>query len=68
MEKKIKGGSTSKVIVTSVDGSVQEFTNKELMEKIIATSNEKQWHVTEGGIQLHNNSYITKLGTYGDGK
>ena len=37
------------------------------MEKVIAASNEKQWHITEGGIQLHDTPFVDKLGTYGDG-
>ena len=47
MEKKIKGGSTSKVTITSENGSILEYTDKEPMEKVIAASNEKQWHKTE---------------------
>ena len=68
LEKKIKGGSTSKVTITSDNGSILEYTDKEPMEKGFAISNEKQWHKTEGGSQLHTPSFVNKLGTYGEGK
>ena len=41
MEQKIKGGSTSKVVVTSEDGKVEEYISKSPMEKVTATSNEQ---------------------------
>ena len=59
--------STSKVVITSDTGEVQEFTNKKDMEKVIATSNELKWHQTEGGSQLHSDSFISKLGSFGNG-
>ena len=67
MEKKHKGGSTSKVIITSKDGSTEEYTSKLPMEKVIASSNEKQWHQTEGGSQLLQDEFIEKLGNHGEG-
>ena len=33
---------------------------------MIVKSNEAQWHITEGGSQLHNNGFIKKLGTFGE--
>ena len=68
MEKKLKGGSTSKVVITSDDGTKIEYSDKISVERVIATSNEKQWHVTEGGSQLHTPPFIAKLGTYGEGE
>ena len=68
MENKLKGGSTSKVIITSNDGSTKEYTDKVSMEEVISKSNEKQWHITEGGSQLHTSPFVAKLGTYGEGK
>ena len=67
MEKKLKGGSTSKVVITSDDGTKIEYSDKKSVERVIATSNEKQWHATEGGSQLHTPTFIAKLGTYGEG-
>ena len=67
MECKLKGGSTSKVIITSNDGSVREYINTKAMEDIIAKSNEAKYHATEGESQLHQKDFIDKLGTYGDG-
>ena len=37
------------------------------MERVIAKSNEAQWHKTEGGSHLHNIEFIEKLGSYGEG-
>ena len=37
------------------------------MERVIAKSNEAQWHKTEGGSQLHNIEFTEKLGSYGEG-
>ena len=68
MKKKIKGGSTNKVSVTSEHGVAQEITGKEKMEEVIAESNESQWHMTEGGSQLHHKEFTNKLGTFGEGK
>ena len=67
MEDKIRGGSTLKVVITAADGNIHEFTDKIPMEKVIAASNEKQWHIAEGGSQLHDTQFVNKLGTYGDG-
>ena len=53
MENKLKGGSTSKVVVTSEDGTIKEFVSKPTMEKVIAESNEAKYHASEGGSQLH---------------
>ena len=41
MEDKVKGGSTNKVIITEENGDVKEYNKKEEMEKVIASSNEK---------------------------
>ena len=67
MEGKIRSGSTSKVIVTSTDGSVKEFFNKKDMEEVISKSNEAKYHATEGGSQLHQKEFTERLGTYGEG-
>ena len=67
MEQKIKGGATSKVVVASEDGQVEEYISKAPIEKAIAVSNEKNWHTTEGGSQLHDQEFVDKLGAYGKG-
>ena len=54
--------------ITSENGTVTEYIDKDHMEKVIAISNEKQWHLIEGGSQLHTPPFIEKLGTYGEGK
>ena len=41
MEKKIKGGSTNRVIVTNEIGEVVEYNKKNDMRKVIMESNEK---------------------------
>ena len=45
-----------------------EYMDKESLEKIIAISNERPWHVKEGVNQLHTPLYVEKLGMYGEGK
>ena len=39
MEKKIRGGSTTKVTVTSPVGGMEEYTEKDAMEEVIDPSN-----------------------------
>ena len=41
MEQKIKGGSTSKVVITSSSGEIKEYTDKKSIEKVIAPCNGK---------------------------
>ena len=41
MEKKLKGGCTSRVQVTNIDGTVKEYITKQPMEEVIAISNKK---------------------------
>ena len=48
MERKMKGGSTSK-LTTHINGELIEYTDKASIEIIFAFSNEKKYHVTEGG-------------------
>ena len=67
MEKKLRGGSTSKVVVTSESGFVTEYTDKKSMEAVIAPANENKWHQTEGGSQLYDEEFINKLGRFCEG-
>ena len=67
MEGKIKGGSTSK-LTTKINGELVEHTDKGSIERIIATANQKKYHVTEGGSQLLSREYITAFGLHGEGE
>ena len=69
-EKTFKGGSTSKVVVTSSNGSIKEYNTKEPMEKVIAVSNECKWHQTEtkSKSDLLKLELIDELGLYGEGE
>ena len=37
------------------------------MEEVISPCNESKWHQTEGGSQLHQDKFTSKLGRCGDG-
>ena len=65
--EKNRGGSTSKVVTTSSNGEVKEYTDKQSIEEVIAPAHEEKQHQTEGRSQLHDENFISKLGTYGDG-
>ena len=67
MEGKVKGGSTSKITVTSEAGHTVEYTSKKEIEKILIQENEKTDHQTEGGSQLLLPEFIKDVGHYGEG-
>ena len=67
MEGKIKGGNTSKVVVTAPDGSIKEFVTKNEVEGVSAEENEAKMHQTEGGSQLLEDEFIADLGRFGEG-
>ena len=53
MEDKVKGSSTNKVIITEENGDVTEYNKKEDMEKVIASSNEKNGIKPKGGVTCY---------------
>ena len=42
MERQIRGGSTSKVGITSQNLEIQEYAGKKSMEEVIAPTNEEK--------------------------
>ena len=67
MEGKVSGGSTYK-LTTTLEGNVQEHTDKATMEQLCAEENEKKHHQTEdGNSQLLDSEYIDALGLHGEG-
>ena len=46
------------MVVTSEDEKFEEYISKAPMEKVNAVSNEKNWHITEGGSQLHDREFV----------
>ena len=67
MEGKIKGGSTTKVIIKDDMGNKVELVNKVDIERAMSAGNEKVGHQTEGGSQLLTPDFIKRLGNYGEG-
>ena len=67
MEGNLKGGSISKVTVTEGNDNIMEYTDKTLIEKVIAAENEAKYHQTEGGSQLLTKSFLKDLGEFGNG-
>ena len=67
MEGKAKGGSTTQITTTNSDGIVTEYTQKVPIERVIANSNDINSHQTEGGSQLLTPTFITELGSHGEG-
>ena len=67
MEGKIRGGNTSKVVITAPDGSAEEFVTKHGVEEVSAVENEVKMHQTEGGSQLLDDQLIADLGRFGEG-
>ena len=48
-------------------GKTIKHTSKEEIEEAIITSNERKYHQTEGGSQLLDPPFISKLGKHGEG-
>ena len=67
MLKRTSTGTTTKVQVTDERGTVREVTDKDEMEKLILCENEKKYHQTERGTQLHHPEFVKKLGRYANG-
>ena len=67
MLKKLSTGTTTKVQVKDASGNIREVTDKEEMESLILQENEKKYHQTEGGTQLHQPEFIKRLGRYANG-
>ena len=67
MEGKIKGGSTTEVIINDNLGNKVELVNKVDIERAMAVDNEKVGHQTEGGSQILTPEFIKCLGNYGEG-
>ena len=67
MEGKIKGGSTTKVVIQDDIGDRVELVDKVEIERAMAAGNEKVGHQTEGGSQLLKPEFIKCLGNYGEG-
>ena len=67
MLKRANTGTTTKVQIKDKNGNKREITDKEEMERLILLENEKKYHQTEGGTQLHQSNFIEKLGSYANG-
>ena len=67
MEKKSKGGCTSKVI-TRINGIDIEHTDKSTIDKVCAKENQRKYHLPETGTsQLLSDEFIKDLGHHGEG-
>lgn len=67
MEKKISGGCTSKVI-TNVNGIQKEYTDRNAIDKVCATENQRKYHLPESSTsQFLKDSFIRDLGHHGEG-
>ena len=67
MEGKSKGVGTNMVTSKNNRGKTIKHTSKEEIEEAIITSNERKYHQTEGGSQLLDPPFISKLGKHGEG-
>ena len=67
MEKKTRGGCTSKV-TTTINGTEKEYTDRNAIDKICATENQRKYHLPESGTsQFLNDTFIKDLGHHGEG-
>ena len=67
MEKKCRGGCTSKVITTQ-NGVATEHTDKHAINKACANENQRKYHLTESGTsQFLDEEFIKDLGHHGEG-
>ena len=67
MEKKVRGGCTSKVI-TKVNGVEHEHTDRTTIDKVCAAENQRKYHLPETGTsQFLEDEFIQDLGHHGEG-
>ena len=67
IEQKLKGGSTTQVVVTE-GNSVVEYTSQDDVERAIIQENEKKYHqIEDGGCQFLSDDFVAIFGKYGEG-
>ena len=67
MEKKSRGGCTSKV-TTRANGVETEHTDKHTIDQVCAKENQRKYHLPESGTsQFLHDDFICDLGHYGEG-
>ena len=67
MEKKSRGGCTSKVTILK-NGIEKEYTDKQLIDQACADENQRKYHLSENGTsQFLDDNFIKDLGHHGEG-